>query len=1190
MSYLHKKIYSLLVLAVLMMTAVTGAMAQSYYGTLKGSVVDQQGAAIAGATVTLTDVATRIERRAVTNGSGEYVFGAVDPGTFTLGVTAANFQSSQQKNVVVATQQTLTIDTKLTIGAASQVMEVTSAEPLIDTSTASNGQVFDTQKLTDLPNLGRNPFLLTKLNTNVTATGDPRFNRFQDQSGSSAISVSGGPINGNNYEVDGVPITDFSNRAVIIPSLDAVQEMKIQTNTYDAEMGRTGGGNFNTLLKSGSNTLHGNLLGTTRQTNWSANTWNNNFTGAPRPNITQYQYEGSIGGPIRIPKIYNGKDKTFFWLTEEGYRQRSPLGGNYYLPTAAERTGDFSADGTVVAGVCTVGRCVYDPSTTSAAGDRMAFAGNKIPAAQLATQQSLVAQKMLAAMPTCGAGCTQGGTYGSSNFFPTDSLGDRADEFIGKLDHQITKWWAANVSYMHYGSKEPGGNPLGSFAGDGNSYLLYRKVDATTVNSVITINPTTVATVGFGFNRFPNNTLDLTSNFDQTTLGLPASYVGGLQKKAFPRLTFSQIGTQIGTNNSGPAVYYSRNFVVGISKSLGRQTLKAGYVFRSISVDFTNVSNGNGFFAFNNTFTTNNANGLTKATQGFDLADFLLGYPTSGQVQVATRIALNVPYHAFYVQDDYRLTNRLTINVGLRYEYEPGVHERNNHYAVGFDRNVSSPIAAATGVPTKGGIEFAGQNGYDTKCCSNSNTKFAPRIGLVYSLTPKTVVRAGYGVFFAPIYYSTSASLAPGYVSTTSYVASTNTNNTPANSLANPYPSGLNQPVGNSLGLSQGIGDALVTIDQGRRSPYVQQYSLDLQTELPYGVSLQMGYVGSKGKNLLPGNGTTYNINQVNYNSIPYGVGTCPANSAGVTPAIYLKAQSANPYTGKGYTGILAPSLLTNAQLCKPFPQFSTVGVQPSSARSLYNSLIVKAQKQMRNGLDFVVGYTYSANWDSNFGTGSSLNPGNNGPQDIYNLKSEYARAVNNMPHRFTVGGTYQLPFGRGRMFLSSNRFLDLAIGGWNLNTTFVAQTGGPIAVRMSTTSSTGAVGSGSQRPNLVAGVSPCTTGPVQARLGQKAIVQPFLNPNAFVDPGFGFSGNAPRTLQGCSGPAYRNVDASIFKDFKVERVTFQFRGEFSNLLNTPQFVVPNANLAVGASSFGKVSTSAINFPRLISLGGKIIF
>ncbi|HEY9138257.1 MAG TPA: TonB-dependent receptor, partial [Terriglobus sp.] len=768
---------------VLLAIAVPGH-AQSYYGTLKGLVKDPSGAAIPKAEVTITDVNTKIARKTVTTGAGEYVFNAVDPGTFDVTVTADGFTSFTQKHVIVATQQTVALDMPLTVGSAGTTVEVTSETPSIDTATAQNGQVFDTQKMVDLPNLGRNPFLLTKLNNNVTTTGDPRFNRFQDQSGSSAISIAGGPINMNNYLIDGVPITDFSNRAVIIPSVEAVQEMKTQANTYDAEAGRTGGGVFNTLLKSGSNTLHGNLYGSTRQTNWSANTWINNRTGTARPNITQYSYEGSLGGPI-------WKDKTFFWVTEEGYRQRSPLGGNYFLPTAAEKNGDFSAAGITI----------YDPATTDpTTGIRQPFAGNVIPTNRI----SAVGKNILAALPTCAAGCNPNAAYGTTNFQPTDLLGDRADEFIAKVDHQMTKWWLANASYLHYGSKEPGGNPLGSFAGGTSAYLLYRKVDAFNQNNVITLNPTTVLTVSYGQNRFPNNTLDLTTNYDQAQLGFPSSYVNGLQKKAFPAITM-QSAASFGTNNSGPAVFYSRNIVVGVAKSLGRHSLKAGYNFRTISVDFTNVSTGNGSYTFQNTFTSQNPTASTRVG-GADVADLLLGYPTSGSVQVVTPLALNVKYNAFYLQDDIRLTNRLTINAGLRYELEPGIRERSNHYAVGFDRNVTSPLQTTSGVVTKGGIEYAAQNGYSDHCCNNHAFNISPRFGVAYSLNEKTVVRGGFGVFYAPLYYSTSASLAPGYAATSTYVASNDSNKTPANSLSNPFPGGLLQPSGNSLGLSQGIG------------------------------------------------------------------------------------------------------------------------------------------------------------------------------------------------------------------------------------------------------------------------------------------------------------------------------------------------------------------------------------------------
>lgn len=1170
-------------LTVLLSTA--SAVAQSYYGTLKGSVMDPQGGMIPHAQITLTDTSTHIARKAETNSSGEYVFNAVDPGKFTLTIVADNFATQSLNGISVATQQNVVKDVTLTLGGAAQTVEVTAEQPLIDVGSASNGQVFDQQKLQDLPNLGRNPFLLTKLNNNVTTTGDPRFNRFQDQSGSSAISVSGGPINGNNYEVDGVPITDFSNRAVIIPSVDAVQEMKIQTNTYDAEMGRTGGGNFNTLLKSGTNRLHGNLLGTTRQTNWSANTWNNNINKGARPNITQYTYEGSIGGPL-------WKDHTFFWLTEEGYRQRSPLAGNYFLPSAAERQGIFTGNA----------RTIYDPATTDASGNRTPFTNNVIPSARI----NPVAKRILdsGAIPACesSAGCTvQAFAPSATNFRPTDLLGDRADEFIGKIDQKITNKWTANVSYMHYGSKEPGGNPLGSFAGTSGSYLLYRKVDATTANTVYTINPSTVATVGFGFNRFPNNTLDLTSNYDLgTNLGFTGPYASQTQKKAFPGITFTQINLPVGTNNSGPATFYSRNFVAGIQKSLGKHSIKFGYVYRSISVDFTNISSSNGSFVFNNTFTSQNPTPSTRVG-GIDFADFLLGFPTSGSVQVVTPLHLNVPYHALYIQDDYRLTNRLSINVGLRYEYEQGIHERDNKYAVGFDRTVINPISATSGVTTRGGIRFAGQNGYGSTTGTTNPYKFAPRFGAVFALNNKTVVRGGFGVFYAPIYYSTSASLAPGYAATTSYVASTTGNNFTPSGLTtggwqNPYPT-FNQPVGNTLGYSQGIGDALTTVDQNRRSPAVMQYSFDVERQLPYGMAVQIGYVGSRGRNLLPGNGTTYNLNQIDMNAIPYGQGACPSNSGNLAPATFLATTFANPYYNKGGTGVIGSSSVAASQLCKPFPEFSTVNIQPSNSHSLYNSGIAKLQKNMSNGLSLVTAITWSSNWDSTFGQSSALNTGNNGPADIYNLEKEYSRAINNMPLRYTFGGNYALPFGRGKALLSSNKWLDMIVGGWVINSTFVAQSGSPVLVRQ-TTNGNAAFGTAVQRPDLLQGVNPCTDGPVQQRLGTTlngVAYKSFLNPAAFAVAPAGRNGTAPRTLPGCAGPAYRNVDASIFKQFKTwEKATFEFRAEVNNVTNTPQFALNSAGLQFSTTSttsnFGTVNTNAINFPRLISLGGKIIF
>ncbi len=836
------------------------------------------------------------------------------------------------------------------------------------------------------------------------------------------------------------------------------------------------------------------------------------------------------------------------------------------------------------------GLCIYDPATTNATtGVRTAFAGNMIPLAR----QNSVAQHILSALPVCATGCSTAATYGAPNFHPTDTLGDRADESIFKVDYQVHPRWLANASYLHYGSKEPGGNPLGSFAGASSSYLLYRKVDAFEQNNVVTLNPTTILTVGYGQNRFPNNTLDLTSNYNVgTQLGFQGPFSSQLQKAAFPELTFSQL-PQLGTNNSGPAVFYSRQIVAGVAKSLGRQSLKAGYVFRSISVDFTNVSTSNGVFAFSNTFTSINPTAKTTALgqTGTDLADLLLGFPTSGSVTATTRLALNVHYQAGYLQDDYRATDRLTLNAGIRYDYELGIKERSNHYAVGFNTKAVNPIATTSGVPTAGGVEFAGVNGDPSHTGDNSHIKFAPRAGFNFQVNPNMVVRGGYGVFFAPIYYSTSQSLAPGYTATTTYIASNDSNKTAANSLTNPYAAIL-QPVGNTLGLSQGIGSSLTVIDQNRRNPVVQQYSFDIEQQFPAGIAIQMGYVGSKGRNILPGNGTTYNIDQVNFANIPFGIGACPTNPTGLSTAAFLNKSSANPYFGKGGTGVIAAANVANSQLCKPFAEFSAVNVQPSSSKSIYNSAIVKGQRRFSHGLTLVSTYTWSQNLDSSFGQGSNLNVGNNGPQNVYNINGpggEYARAINNIPQRFTFGGTGTLPFGRGQYFAGNlPKYVDLLVAGWSVNANFVAQSGGPVAIQQ-TTNNNSNYGDTVQRPNLVAGLNPCTSGSVQQRLGVGGRT-PYFNAAAFTLAPVGTYGNVPRTLGGCSSPGMRNMDLSLFKEFQAERVHFRFQAEFLNAFNTPLFALTTNGLKPDSGSFGAVSTNTINFPRFISLGGRISF
>jgi len=1137
---LKERIYSVVLLIVFLVATGTVAFAQSNYGAIRGIVADVQGAGIPGAAVVLTSETTRISRTTVTNGSGEYVFSAVDPGKYTVAVTSDGFKKSQANGLTVDAGNTIGHDVKLELGSTSESIEVTAADPVVDNTTSYGGQLIDSQKLQNLPNPGRNPFLFSKLDNAVAPVGDPRFVRFQDQSGSSTISIAGAPASSNNYSVDGVPITDFNNRAVIIPSLESVEEVKIQSNTYDAEIGRTSGGMFNTTLRSGSSALHGVLMGETRQTNWGANTFFNNRNNTPRGAAEFYSYVGSLSGPIPLPRWLGGVDKTFFSITEEGYRQRSPFvnSTSFAVPTNLQRGGDFSEIGTVSADgkTCVSGTCIKN----LAAGGTTYFPGNKI------TNINPIGLKLIQAYPVPNTSIT---ALGVPNFNGGDTLGDRADEFIGKVTHQFASRWLADFYYMHYGSKEPGGNPLQSLASYSGSYLLYRKVDAVGIQNTITLNPTTVLTVGFGFNRFPNDTQDISSGFDQSTLGFPSYYTSAMSKKAFPRIVTDGScpnGNTLvceGTSNSGPAVFFSRNFVAGVAKSWGKHNFKVGYNYRSISVTFTSLSDTSGTFTFN-------------GMSGAPAADMLQGYPTTGSLIVPSKLAYNTPYQAVYFQDDYRMTPRLTLNLGFRYEHENGIHERNNQISVGFDRTATYN-AFNSGIQATGGVMFAGQSGYGTNT-GNMGGEYNPRAGFAYAVDNNTVVKGGYGVFYIPQVYTNNNGYAPGYILTNSIPTQTATTSTI--SLSDPYPSIRTTPTGNANGLATNIGTTLSLIDQNRRSPLYQSYSLAVEREFPYGLAFKVGYIGGHGRNLT----NSLNINQLPDNRLALG----SALGTSVT----------NPYAGVGSWG---KGNVARYQTLLPFPQYQGITLAQSTGVSDYNALAMKVQKRFNKGLTILASYTWSSNWDNLWGASSTLNSGNNGPQDSYNLSPEYSRAINNMPNRFTVSGTYELPFGRGKMFLGgANRWMDLVVGGWRFNDVMIIQNGAPLAITQ--TNSNTAYGNGAQRPSLIAGMNPCKSGRPEDRLTS------YFNVSAYsVTPQYAY-GSAPRTSS-CYGPGYLNSDLSLNKDFHVtERVHAEFRAEALNAFNTPQFSTPSLSVSSPASA-GRI-TGTLGFPRLVQLGGRIYF
>ena len=502
-----------------------GAHAQVNYGAVRGEVKDAQGAMIRGAEVTLTSVDTKVSHTITSNDSGAFLFGAVDPGTYNVKVAITGFKSYEQTGIIVNLGATQTVDATLPIADASgETVEVTAESVTLNTANASAAQVFSEQQVQDLPSLGRNPFMFATLAANVVTLGDPRYVRAEDSTGSSQVSLSGAPSGTNSYEVDGIPVSTSSGGETFVVSPDAVSNAKISSDTFDAQIGRSGGGVFATSFKSGSSTYHGSLYGETRQTPWSANQYFNG--GNPTPSDETYLYSGAFGGPLPFSQKSRFLKNTFFWVTEEGYRQGQPNTGttNFYVPTAAERAGDFTAyapnngslttcPATSVQPSCFV---VFDP-TSYAGGTRKSYlqetGKNAIPSGQINAIGSYVAS--IFPSPTnsnlYGASATAGsinpcGTY-TNWCLPSQAIKTRSDEYIGKLEHTFAPWWTSSVSYLHDAVQEPdidfhlGSLPVGTpFAG--SSTKLIRYFDATSQYNTFTLNPTTLQTIAYVFNSY----------------------------------------------------------------------------------------------------------------------------------------------------------------------------------------------------------------------------------------------------------------------------------------------------------------------------------------------------------------------------------------------------------------------------------------------------------------------------------------------------------------------------------------------------------------------------------------------------------------------------------------------------------------------------------------------------------------
>ncbi len=1129
--------------------------AQSYYGGVRGTVLDQNSGAVGNAKVTLIDAGSNTQRATLTTpAAGEFVFSEAHSATYKIIAEAPGFKKFENSGLIVGTQQQVSLDLKLEVGQVTDSVMVTETAPLVETSNASQGQVIDNQKLTELPNLGRNPFMMSKLVQNIVLVGNPAFNRMEDQSGSSAITISGGPVRGNNYLIDGVPVTDADNRAIIIPSLESVQEVKIQANTYDAEMARTGGGMFNTLMKSGANTFHGSAYGHLRRTGWDANSYFNNAAGlpiTPQPNTT---WGASFGGPVWIPKVFNGKNRLFFYLGTETYDDTQSASSQFSTPTPIERQGNFSQSSVAI----------YNPASVSN-GIRTPFPGNIIP-------PSVINPTGLAIASYFQNPQTAPSKYGALDISASGILPCRASQMTGKLDADITTWWRASLSYLRYFSLEPGDAWFPSTIASPQLSELLRRVDTTQLNNLFTVNPTTVVTVRYGFNRFPNYSYTGSQGFNIGNLGFSPSLVSQIpaQLSQFPYVSMTNLYPLGVSDNNSFADFASNNFSASAAKFAGKHSLKAGFDYRRIKLAGQDFNNTSGSYAFNGIFTRSVPTG--SGIGGTDLADLLLGYPASGSIYTSTKLYEYANYYGLYIQDDYRLSPKLTLNLGLRWEREPGLQESNGGMLVGFDGSAANPLAAGvTGISPKRVVEYAGANGKNYAGNPNLN-KLGPRVGLAWQIDSKTVIRAGYGLFWAPQFGLGSPIVTPGYNATTSYIASTDNNQTSANNLTNPFPAGISQPVGKTLGTSTGIGQTFNLIDPQARSPRVNQFSLDVQRQLPFGMAMEVGYVGSRSSHMTLG-APNINVNALNPNLLSMG--------SALTQSV------PNPFFGHGGTGLIGTATVQESQLLLPYPTFGAINFQYDDNNRRHNvtHLLTKIQKLQPRLRPFLSTFTWSRNYDeSSGGVGNTLNAGNLAPQNPYNMAaSEYGdyRRLRFCPSAGRPHSRTNCRLrAKARRSSNSNKALDLCWSVAGRSTRFPSSRPDTRLQITQATNFNAGFGYASQRPNAT-GVSPVTSGSLEQRLGD------YINPAAFSQaPEFTF-GNVGRTLD-MRGPGLANWDLSVFKTVTIrEKVKAQFRCEALTAFNTPQFYGPNVSF--GSSTFGKITQQA-NFSRQLQLALRFSF
>jgi hypothetical protein len=1138
---------------------------QESRATLVGRVVDATDAVIVGARLKATNVETGVVAAAETNESGGFRIPYLLPGKYRLTAEKEGFKTYLQDNIQLRVNDSVDLTVRLTVGSLTETVTVQAEAALLETADSSTGSVIDERRLLELPQRGGNPLELERLSPGAVNLTTIRIMKLSSPDGTSNLSVNGSGNLRTQYNLDGVSNTTNDRgrgygRVAFIPPSSGVTEFKMQGNPYDAAAGHVLGAVISVGTKSGSNELRGSLYYWARNSVFDSANFFDNKAGLSKLVYQDHRYGLTVGGPVRLPRLYNGRNKTFFFYSWEENRFGQPSTSNQTssVPTAAERTGDFSALLALGSGYQ-----IYNPFTTRAAStagrlQRDPFAGNIIPRNLL--NPAGLGLVSLYPLPN------QGGTAaGQNNFYFPDIRQQLYDSHLARIDHAFSESHRAFLRLTHFGYQIPK-DLLGVPATREMFHQFNRGV---ALDDVIVLSPRTVLNLRYGIVAAEFPEMRVTQGTDLTTLGFSPAFTKLLNPAlaAVPRTAISGFATLSNwSDGDGQNTTLTHHWVADMTRLKGPHSFRFGADFRLFRGFATRYQTSiTPTLSFANTYTRGPMDNSAAASLGQELAAALLGIP-GGSMDSGPNpnTALQNLYLGTYFQDDFKVTPKLTLNLGLRYEYEWPITARFDPLVAGFAANTASPIAAqaianyakspipelpASAFAVNGGLTFANQGGNGRSPFKGNNGEWLPRLGLAYRLTSKTAIRSGYGIYFGSLGVDTFIPIQTGFSQSTPIQATLDSGITYTTMLPNPFPNGLLPALGAKGGLSTNLGQAISFFDAGLKQPYSQRWSFGVQRFLPGQFLLDVSYVANRATHLPV-------TQQINSTPAKY-LSTLPTRDQTTNNSLTL--QFPNPFNGLNsvYT-----SQITRAGLLAPYPQFGAISVTRSMGYSWYHALQARAEKRFSNGLSLQAAYTFSKFMQAT----EMLNNSDTRP---YRVISDSDR-----PHVFTTSSVWEIPVGKGRRFGKTlPPPVSLVLGGWQLQNTIIRQAGQPL-------------GFGSNA--LFAG----DLHNIPLPKGQRDVSQWFnvkagfntVSAQQLVNNIITF----PLRFSGVRSDGQATWNFSLMKKYKVsERLSVQFRAEVYNAMNHPSFDTPNTSPT--SSTFGTV-TAAVSEPRNWQFALKLLF